>query len=83
MTPFYKAQQGKAAIIEAMLDLLRREHPSWVPHVELVGELGLSSEYKGAHRNYLTASLLDELERAGTVVKTKDGGSMSYRLVKP
>jgi hypothetical protein len=82
MTPFEKAQQGKMAIIEAMLDLLGRESPNWVWHKALVEELGLESEYKGGQRNYVTASLLDELERAGKVIKNQEyvGGPMRYRL---
>jgi hypothetical protein len=82
MTPFEKAQQGKSAITEAMLDLLRRERPNWVWHKALVQELGLESEYKGGQRNYVTASLLDELERSGKVVKGQEyaGGPMRYRI---
>jgi hypothetical protein len=82
MTPFDKAQQGKSAMIEAMLDLLQREYPNWIWHRALVAELGLQSEYKGGQKNYVTASLLDELERAGKVVKGQDyvGGPMRYRL---
>jgi hypothetical protein len=81
MTTFEKAQQGKAAILEAILDVLRREDPNWVWHKTLVAELGLESEYKGGQRNYVTASLLDELERAGKVLKDQDypGGPMRYR----
>ena len=85
MTPFEKAQEGKSAIIEAMLDLLRREAPNWVWHKALVvEELGLESEYKGVQRNYVTASLLDELERAGKVIKDQEysGGPMRYRLAE-
>jgi hypothetical protein len=84
MTPFEKAQQGKSAIIEAMLELLRRESPNWIWHRALVAELGLESQYKGGQRNYLTASLLDELERAGKVVKGQEysGGPMRYRLTE-
>jgi len=73
---------GKTAIIEAMLDVLSREHPNPVWHTALVEELQLESEYKGGQRNYVTASLLDELERSGKVVKDQEyaGGPMRYRL---
>ncbi len=84
MSPFQKAQLGKIAIVEAMLDLLAQKAPESVEHKTLVEELGLESEYKGGQRNYVTASLLDELERAGKVVKSQDhaGGPMSYRLAR-
>ena len=51
-------------------------------HRVLVKELGLESEYNGGQRNYVTASLLDELERAGLIVKEQDydGGPMRYKL---
>ena len=84
MTPLEKAQQGKAMILDAMMDVLRREHPKWIRHRGLVAELQLESEYQGGQRNYVTASLLDELERAGKVVKAKENarGPMSYRLAE-
>ena len=71
-------------MVEAMLDLLRRESPNWIWHRALVEELGLQSEYKGGQKNYVTASLLDELERAGKVVKGQEyaGGPMRYRLAE-
>jgi hypothetical protein len=82
MTPFERAQQGKATIIDAMLELLRRENPNWVAHRTLAKELGLESQYKGGQKNYVTASLLDELERAGRIEKGQDyvGGPMRYRV---
>lgn len=82
MSPLQKAQLGKIAIIEAMLDILTREHPNPVWHTALVEELELESEYKGGQRNYVTASLLDELERDGKVLKEQEytGGPMRYRL---
>ena len=82
MTPRDRAQQGKKAILEAILEVLGREGAGAVGHRALVAELGLESEYQGGQRNYVTASLLDELMREGKVEKlqTRRGGPMSYRI---
>jgi hypothetical protein len=44
--------------------------------------LAQNPEYKGGQRNYVTASLLDELERDGKVLKDQEypGGPMRYQL---
>ena len=84
MTLNEKAQQGKGLILEAIVEVLKRSSPHPVRHTDIVDELGLHSEYKGGNRNYLTGSLLDELERKGVVAKEQERprGPMRYRLLR-
>ncbi len=79
-TPYEMAQDGKKQIMAAILEILRH-HPDGMMHATLAKQLGLESTGKnGSQANYLTWSLLGELELAGKVVGQKVGRQNHYRL---
>ncbi len=81
-----KAQDGKALIKEAIIELLSSQHDVWFKRSQIEEKLGLASTYKGDSKNDsyeggLASMLLSELERAKKIRREKDidGNTWLYR----
>ncbi len=78
MTPFEKAQRGRALIEEAVLALLAA-NPNGLRNFEVAEQLGLASPKGQPQRNRLTWELLMRLVEQGKVFETEtDKGHALY-----
>ena len=65
------AQDGLRQIKEAILELLTI-NPQGLRNVEIADALGLRSDFQGAHRNYLTLSVLGILMDEEKIVRDEE-----------
>jgi hypothetical protein len=66
------AQAGLRQIEEAILRLMTI-NPQGLRNVEIANSLGLRSDFRGSHRNYLTYSILGKLIEEGKIVQNEKG----------
>jgi hypothetical protein len=81
------AQQGKALIKEAILELLESERGKWLLRSVIEDALGIGSEYKGSgeaksYKGGLAAMLLSELVEERKIKRSKTGIGWLYSVSK-
>ncbi|MDE2779218.1 MAG: hypothetical protein OXI91_06030 [Chloroflexota bacterium] len=72
------AQTGLANIESAILNLLS-DNPAGLKNVEIANRLGLTSEFRGSYRNYLTYTVLMRLQNQRKV--RQDSGTKLFALL--
>jgi hypothetical protein len=73
------AQSGYCQIRAAIVGLLE-QNTKGLTHADIVGALGLYSEYEGKHTNYLTWSILGNLIKDNIIEYSGSGKNRVYKL---
>lgn len=81
MEPSKKAQFGRDLIMEAVIDLLRKQKRP-MTHADIVRELDIPSDFEGGNSNYLSWSILGLLVNDGTITYEGDRNARVYALAK-
>ena len=78
-TAIRSAQSGLKQIEDGILRLLE-EHPEGLRNVDIARGLGLTSDFRGSYRNYLTFTILTSLMAQGRI--NRDSKTRLYTIAK-